>query len=272
MLRKTKFAGSFYPRFAEPLARDMNDWFSAIQTSYVGEHVLGVIVPHAGYMYSGACAAYGFHRLLDQKIESFIILHPSHRGEGFDFSLSPFTRYETPFGEIEYDPAIYEMIQMRENRKIDNWYHENEHSMEIQLPFIKKYFDGIPINAIMIGNQCEEVSHRLALQLSDIIAKANKRIAVVVSTDLSHYRPSDKAEKLDAQFCKYVRDIDPAALSQAIINGNCEACGFGGVLSLLHLAKLYRNPSCRILNYTHSGKVSGANDQVVGYLSAAISI
>lgn len=272
MLRRTKFAGAFYPRFAAPLAKDMDMWFSAIKSDYRAEHILGVIVPHAGYMYSGQCAAYGFHPLIGQKIDSIIILHPSHRGSHFDLSVSPYTEYESPFGVIEQDKEIFDMLMLRENQKIEAWYHENEHSMEIQLPFIKRCFDGVPINAVMVGNQNEEVSKKLALQLADIIAKSSKRIAIVVSTDLSHYRSATKAELLDAEMIKFVREIDPHGLWQAIQNESCEACGFAGILSLLYLSKMFPNAHSRILSYTHSGIITGSNDQVVGYLAAAISI
>ncbi len=271
MIRQALFAGSFYPRFAKVLSKDMDDWISSINVTYKTAQVLGVIVPHAGYMYSGRCAAYGFHRMLSQKFDSIIVLHPSHRGAHFDFSVSPYSEYDTPFGSVERDQEIYEMLLMRENSKIEMWYHENEHSLEIQLPFVKRFFDGIPINGIMFGNQCPEVAKRLALQLADVLAKTNKRIAIVVSTDLSHYRPAEKAELLDAKLIKFVRDLDPDGLWQALEKGQAEACGIGGLLCLLYLAQIHRNSQVQILSYTHSGIVSGANDQVVGYLSAAVT-
>ncbi len=272
MIRKAMFAGSFYPRFAKTLERDMGEWLSTIKASYGSERLLGVIVPHAGYMYSGRCAAYGFHRLQNQGIDSLIVLHPSHRGAHFDYCVAPYDQFETPFGPIDRDAEIFEMLQLREVSTVERWYHENEHSLEIQLPFIKRFFDGVPINGIMFGNQTPEVAKRLALQLSDVMAKTNKRIGIVVSTDLSHYRPANKAELMDANVIRYVRELDPEGLWQAFDSGKAEACGMGGLLTMLYLAKLYRSSKTQILSYTHSGIVSGANDQVVGYLSAAVSI
>ncbi len=273
MQRKAQFSGSFYQRFEEPLKREMDKWFIDLPACpESSEQILGIIVPHAGYMYSGKCAAIGYHRMQSQTFDSLIILHPSHRGAHFDFNISPFTEYETPLGIVQQDKEIYDQLLMRENHKVENWYNLNEHSMEIQLPFIQRCFRDVPINAIMIGNQTPEVAKRLALHLNDIIAKSSKRIGIIVSTDLSHYRSGDRAEQLDAVLIKHVHSIDPEALWQDFLAENAEACGMGGILSLMYLAKKYRQARAKILDYTHSGRITGELDQVVGYLSAVITI
>ncbi|MDZ4122356.1 MAG: AmmeMemoRadiSam system protein B, partial [Candidatus Cloacimonadaceae bacterium] len=113
---------------------------------------------------------------------------------------------------------------------------------------------------------------KLAMIISDVMAKSSKRIMVIVSTDLSHYRSGDKAELLDAKFVHLVKEINPDALWQGIEAGYCEACGFGGVLTLLYMAVQIPGVKSRILHYTHSGKTTGSNDQVVGYLSASLGL
>ncbi|PKN78639.1 MAG: AmmeMemoRadiSam system protein B [Candidatus Cloacimonetes bacterium HGW-Cloacimonetes-1] len=273
MQRKAQFSGSFYQRFAEPLKRDMDKWFTEFPVCpQSSEQILGIIVPHAGYMYSGNCAAIGYHRMQSQNYDSLIILHPSHRGAHFDFNVSPFTEYETPFGIIKQDKEVYDQLLMRENHKIENWYNLNEHSMEIQLPFIQRCFPDVPVNAIMIGNQTPEVAQRLALHLNDIIAKSSKRIGIIVSTDLSHYRSAEKAEQLDTLLIKHVHDLAPELLWQDFQTEKTEACGIGGILCLMYLSKKYRQSRAKILDYTHSGRITGELDQVVGYLSAVITI
>lgn len=272
MKRKTMFAGSFYPRFADAINRDFDKWMDEIGTVPLMKKPLGLIVPHAGYMYSGKCASYAYKALLGYKPQSIIVLHPSHRGSGFDYSLTPYSSYETPFGDILRDDELFESLKIRENTVLEKWYHENEHSLEMQLPFIKRYFDGVPIVGIMMGDPDTEVARRLALQLTDLIAKSPKRIALVVSTDLSHYRKADVAERLDATLIERVKTLDADALWKDFQSLKAESCGIGSLLSLLYMAGSFPGCKAQILNYTHSGKVSGINDKVVGYLSAQIGL
>jgi len=123
---------------------------------------------------------------------------------------------------------------------------------------------------VMIGRQYPEVAQHLAQQLQQVLLQSNKRIGIIVSTDLSHYYNSDKAERMDSLILKYIMGFDPDALWQSIVSRRCEACGIGGIMTLLVLANALGNANAKIINYTHSGKVSGDNQQVVGYLSALI--
>ncbi|MDD2332489.1 MAG: AmmeMemoRadiSam system protein B [Candidatus Cloacimonetes bacterium] len=271
MLRIAKYAGSFYSRNQEVLKNQMSDWFEAIPDTSSTARVLGIIVPHAGYMYSGSCAAKGFKRIKDQKFDSIIIIHPSHQSAGFDFSISPYTDYESPLGNLGRNEEINDLLMIRENSPINPWYHQNEHSMEIQLPFIKHCWEGMTVSAIMMGNQTLEVAERLALILADLVIKSQRRIMFVVSTDLSHYRTAAKAEALDSHVIRNIETLDPYQLWDEIGSGKCEACGIGGVLALLSLARRLNYPKAEILDYTHSGRVSGDNSQVVGYLSVAVT-
>jgi len=272
MKRKALYAGSFYTRNAQTMINDMDTWSSAAIKAIPKGRILGIIVPHAGLMYSGACASYAYQCLSNQRIESIIILHPCHKANHFDYSVSPFEEYETPLGTVKRDEDIYTKLVHRSTKIVETSLHEVEHSLEIQLPFVKHFFPQVPINGIMIGNQSLEVARSLALMLLDLMAKTDKRIAIVVSTDLSHYRTSSRAEAYDVRLIDYVKRLDPQGLWQAVIKKQCEACGIGAILTLLNMANRFTSATADILHYTHSGIVAGNNDQVVGYLSAAISL
>lgn len=271
MLRKTAHAGSFYPRFGEQIAPQFEAWTAGQTVATADENILGLIVPHAGYMYSGQCAALGFNYISGQAFDTFVILHPSHHAIHFDYSISSFDEYDTPFGKLEQDQQLYKALT-KGNRYLspELKLHEAEHSMEIQLPLIKYYFPEARICPIMIGKPYPEVAVQLARKLQEAISASNKKIGIIVSTDLSHYYNADKAEKMDALILKYIMGFDPDALWQSVISKRCEACGIGGLLTLLELSRFYEHTQAKIINYTHSGKVTGDNQQVVGYLSAVL--
>lgn len=271
MIRKMAHAGSFYPRFGEQISAQIERWTAKLHPAGPNENCLGLIVPHAGYVYSGACAARGFHYIAEQQFDTFVILHPSHHGLHFDYSVSPFEQYDTPLGQIDLDIQLYELLAGDAgNSPNERRLHEVEHSLEIQLPLIKYFFPEVRICPVMIGRPYPEVATRLAASLSHAIAASGKRVGIIVSTDLSHYYDSDTAEKMDGLITRYIMSLEADALWQSVIGKRCEACGIGGLLTLLDYAKQFPSARAKVIQYTHSGKVSGDNQQVVGYLSALV--
>lgn len=271
MLRKTAHAGSFYPRFGEQISAQIECWTSGQAIAKAGENCLGLIVPHAGYVYSGECAARAYHYVSEQQFDTLLILHPSHQGIHFDWSVSPFDEYDTPLGRLSQDAQLYDLLT-RNNPESgqEKRLHELEHSLEIQLPLIKYFLPETQICPVMIGRPHPEVAMRLADKLREAIAESGKRVGIVVSTDLSHYYDSDRAEKMDSLITRYIMSLDPDALWQSVISKRCEACGIGGLLALLYYAIEFDDAKAKVIQYTHSGKVSGDNQQVVGYLSALV--
>ncbi|MCK9557891.1 MAG: AmmeMemoRadiSam system protein B [Candidatus Cloacimonetes bacterium] len=270
MIRKAIHAGTFYPRFANQIQDNIAQWLKNAGASPANERCLGLILPHAGYIYSGACATLGLASAAGEKFDSIIVVHPSHQGIHFDFSVSPFTEYECPLGNLTLDNELYRILSPAGEKNLDLDYHRLEHSLEIQLPLIKHFFPDAKICPVMMGNQIPSVAERLGAILYDAVYKSAKRILVVVSSDLSHYHNSELAEQMDALVIRHVSQLDPVALWHGNELGKLEACGIGGIMALLYMAKLYKSPQVRVINYTHSGKVSGMNSQVVGYLAARI--
>lgn len=272
MIRNPMHAGTFYPRFGEQIKKQIGEWLQDAANPLAKERNLGLILPHAGYLYSGKCATLGLHSLSSEIVDTFVILHPSHHGIHFDYSLSPYTEYVNPLGSLKLDTELYNKLAPHADQDISLSYHQNEHSMEIQLPLISYFFPQAKILPIMIGNQIPQVAMNLAEQLYELVFKSTSRIILLCSTDLSHYHNATKAESMDGVLVDSVKALDPEALWQAIRSERCEACGIGGILSLLYFAKHYTNPVLRVIQYTHSGKVSGNNSQVVGYLAAKLYV
>lgn len=272
MIRKALHAGTFYPRFGNQIQEQIATWLKDAVPTPVNERCLGLVLPHAGYVYSGACAALGLASVAHESIESIIILHPSHQSNHFDLSVSPFSEYECPLGNLHLDGELYRRLSAAGEQNLDLDYHAMEHSLEIQLPLIKHFFPQAKICPVMIGNQIPQVAQRLADLLYDIVYKSGRRILILVSSDLSHYHNAEKAEAMDAQVIRHITNLDAEALWRGASLGKLEACGIGGIMSLLRLAEHYSMAKVRIVNYTHSGKVSGMNNQVVGYLAARIFV
>ena len=191
MIRRTSHAGSFYPRFKEQIIAMINQWIAGEKVAPDSEKALALLVPHAGYIYSGACAAKGFHYISQQPFDSFVILHPSHQGIHFDYSVAPFDEYETPLGMLNQDEELVDLLT-KDNPDITNQirYHEMEHSMEVQLPFIKYFFPETQICPVMIGRPYPQVAMELAQRLKSAINGTEKRVGIIVSSDLSHYYPA----------------------------------------------------------------------------------
>ncbi|HPA24912.1 MAG TPA: AmmeMemoRadiSam system protein B [Candidatus Cloacimonas sp.] len=272
MIRNPMHAGTFYPRFEQQIKRQIEGWISNAVTPLSSERALGVILPHAGYMYSGECATLGIHSISHENIDSFIILHPSHQANYFDFSVSPYQQYVNPLGTLDFDMELYNKIAPEADQNIPLILHQEEHSMEIQLPILNYFFPKAKILPIMFGNQIPAVAKRLAEILYETIYSSTKRIVILCSSDLSHYHRARIAEEMDSELIKNVIAIDPEHLWQGILHNNCEACGIGGILCLLYYAQCYTNAKMKVIQYTHSGKISGNDSQVVGYLSAKLYI
>jgi len=179
MLRKAAFAGSFYDANPQSLKKQINDWFDEIELPDVSDKLLGVICPHAGYIYSGSCAAHSYKLLAKNKIKTAIIIHPSHRSNNFGYSISPFDEYATPLGNLRADLDLAENLKHGSDI-IDVYYHQHEHSMEVQLPFLFNINPEIKVVPILIGRQDYDNSKILAELLNKHLDYEST--AVIVST------------------------------------------------------------------------------------------
>jgi len=267
--RKPVVAGMFYPNKSKELDEMITTFLQkADEEAETKEDYLGVVVPHAGYVYSGQCAAYGFNALKNRDLENIVIIAPSHRFGEFSFSVGDYDSYETPLGDMKVNREITSILLDDAEFSFLEAAHNYEHSLEVQLPFLKKLFPEVKIVPILIGNQSYYNAQYLADKLYDIFNGKLDSTAFIVSSDLSHYHPADLAEMLDSKLITYLEKMQSEELYKQNRSGNVEACGIGGILTMMQFAKILKKAKVELLNYTHSGKSSGANDSVVGYLAA----
>ena len=266
-LRRAAVAGSWYPAQPDALAREVDRYLAAAGTPPEGNPV-AIIAPHAGLMYSGPIAAHAYNLLHGQQIDVAVLVGPSHY-VGFEgAAIYEDGAFDTPFGPIPLSAPCAAAIGSA-SRAIGPHptAHEREHSLEMQLPFLKRVLPGVEIVPIVMGYQRRETAYAVG----DAIAKAvaGRRAVLVASTDLSHYQNAPNAERLDRKVIQHVGRFDPDGLMSLLETDPEHACGGGPTVSVMRAAKALGASDARVLKYGNSGDVSGDRDAVVGYLAAA---
>ena len=268
--RKPVVAGSFYPSNPEQLKKDIDIYLNDAEKKKLDGEVLGIVCPHAGYVYSGPIAAYSYKQLIKSDVELAIVLAPSHRARFNGASVIDSGTYETPLGLVEIDEKIGRALLNESHFSLIKEVHAAEHSLEVQVPFLQRVLKDFKIIPIVIGSNDLNYCKAIADELYNTIKKEARKFAVVISTDLSHYHPYDAAVKIDRQYIDALKSFNEEKLDNVIAMNKAEACGHGPVLSGLMLCKKLGANKVDILHYANSGDTAGSKSEVVGYLSAAI--
>ncbi len=268
--RKPVVAGAFYPAEKEVLSRMITGYIEKAETPELKGEVLAVISPHAGYIYSGPVAAYSFKAVRDMKPDVVIVLAPSHRARFDGASIIPSGIYETPLGEVPIDEKTGSVLNGRGRFAFIREAHEQEHSLEVQVPFLQSVLGQFSLVPIVVGSVNPEVCRQIADDLYTAISQDGRKFLIVISTDLSHYHSYDRAKKLDGIFIESLKSFSAEEIMQAFSEKGAEACGEGPILAGVMLARKLGGTGVEILRYGTSGETSGDMSQVVGYLSAAI--
>jgi len=260
--RETAVAGQFYPANPEEI-----DGMIAHYNKIIDEHIKddaifrlsprAVIVPHAGYVYSGFTANIAFRVLGNRPLKRIVVIGPSHRVYLEGTSVADYDLYQTPLGTMPVDRELVNELKSRFGLHFQPEAH-HEHSTEVQMPFVKEYLGDVSVVELVYG--AEEPS-RLAKVIEYLLD--DPETGIVISTDLSHYYDIEKAKRLDTICLDAVQRMDPSELHQG-----CEACGKIGVEAMLIAAK-EKGLKPVLLDYRTSADASGDESQVVGYMSAA---
>jgi len=271
--REPVVRGMFYPAGKDNLQRMISSFLIDANPKENGDKdILGIISPHAGYVYSGSCAAFAYKLLKNKSFDTVIVLGPSHSTLLKGASVWKEGVYKTPLGDIKIDEEFTKIL-LEKGPDIEFYQvaHIQEHSIEVQLPFLQYVLKGkFELVPIIIGNQTYEYSKRLSNSLFELIEESSKKIIIVASSDLSHYHSHEVAKRMDRIVVDLVRVKNVDKLSEVIESGKGEACGIGPIFTLLNLALKYKNSEVEILNVINSGDVSGDKSRVVGYMSAVI--
>jgi len=265
-IRESIAAGSFYPKNSTTLRNQINEFLDNVEKLNLKD-IKALICPHAGYIYSGQVAAYSYKQIIGEQYDSIFIIAPSH-SEYFDFvSIYSGKAYRTPLGQVNVDIERSKTLASHSsNIKVSEYGHRNEHSLEVQLPFLQVIFEDIQIVPIVMGLQNKSNIEELGNAIGEFFK--NENILIIASTDLSHYHPYDVAASLDKQVEKMVENFDIEGLQNEFLKENAEMCGGGPVVSSMVAANMLGAARSKIIKYQNSGDVSGDKSAVVGYLSA----
>lgn len=273
-IRKAAVAGTFYPADPAELAKTIAGFYSEVDKIPVENDPLALIVPHAGYPYSGRTAAKAFKLLEGRQYETVVIIAPSHTVFFKGSSVFEGDGYETPLGIVEIDKELSQKIaEIHPSVYFSNMGHSrgearSEHALEVHLPFLQIILGKFKLVAIVMGDQEEDSINSLAETLATALKDSNSLI--IASTDLSHFHSEEKARELDGNIQKAIEKFDPELLIENLDEGKGEACGGGIVASVLKAAKRLKGERVEFLEYTTSGATTGEFTEVVGYLSAAV--
>ena len=273
LVRPPAVAGSWYPDTAVKLRAAVTAHLETVDVTPTGD-IVAIVVPHAGLVYSGPVAAHAYQAVAGRAYDVAVLVGPSHH-VGFDgVAIYPRGAFETPLGPVRVASEVAEQLMTASCIRTHPTAHVREHSLEMQLPFLRHVLPETPIVPLVIGYQERDTVLALAEALAGKLAGLNPLI--VASTDLSHYFDADRAARLDGAVIESVTGFDADRLLAEFERypvherGRCVACGGGAAVAVMKAAAALGAAEARVLCYADSGDVSGDKTSVVGYLAAAL--
>ena len=230
--------------------------------------IVGLVCPHAGYMYSGPVAAHSYYNLaMDGKPNVAVILGPNHTGRGSALALMDEGAWHTPLGQAEIDAETAKRI-MRESSiiDIDDSAHRFEHSIEVQLPFLQ-YLYGEKLKFVPICFLMQDLESSRSVGEAVGKALSGKNALVIASTDMTHYEPQERAEQKDKLAISAALKMDEELYYSTVESKGISTCGYGPVVAAITASKLLNAKRARLLCYKTSGNITGDFSSVVGYAS-----
>ena len=265
-VRRSVIAGSWYPGDPKRLQGKIAAFLDNVPPNPQKGELAGLVVPHAGYAYSGQVAAHAYAQVRHQAFSRVIIVSPVHRIYPGRFAVTDKTHYETPLGLVPVDADLLQAVE--HHVTLGRVSRDQEHSLEIQLPFLQHVLGDFALTPIMMGEQDWESADTLGQALARAIGK--QKLLLVASTDLSHFHRYEAAVQLDRVVLDRISAYDPKGLARDLSTHKAEACGGGPVMAVMIAAKELGANRAVVLKYQNSGDVTGDRSSVVGYAAAAL--
>lgn len=272
MVRPAAVAGTWYPGSAGALTRDVDAYLNAAERPPAGT-VTAIVAPHAGLMFSGGVGACAYRATSATEFDVAVLVGPSHFVAFEGAALWPDGGFDSPLGVARIDEDGARSLAKSPVVQIMPAAHRREHSLEMQLPFLRRVHPELPIVPVLIGFQHRDTIAALADAI--VNAFAGRRALLIASTDLSHYFDAKTASALDGRVRDHVAAFDPEGLLATFESypeherGRYVACGGGAAIAVMKAARALGAVQGRVLKYGHSGEINGDYDGVVGYLAAA---
>jgi len=278
MIRKSRVAGSFYPYNPDILRKEIESFFGKKPGIKKYDGKIGVLCPHAGYIFSGKTKSYSYKALAENFPETFVIIGPNHTGMGSPLAVMKEGEWETPLGNIKIDSQIAEeILEECGILDFDETSHSYEHSIEVQLPFLQYLSKDVKFVPICMAMQDIDTARELGEALKKVIK--NRSIGIIASSDLMHYGHAyrytpfkenviENMKKIDMEVLNAIINLDPEKIYE-IVDTGYTMCGYGCVSSMIYALKDYVKKG-EILDYSTSYEVSHDTSTVVGYGSVVL--
>lgn len=265
MIREPVVAGRFYPARPAELTDQLDGFLGAPQPAAA----LGVMVPHAGYPYSGAIAGMTFARVAIP--QTVVLLGPNHHGRGAPAALWPSGGWKTPLGESAIDAELAQQLRAAiPLLQEDVVAHRLEHSLEVQLPFLQRLNPRVRIVPISIGSLVLADLLALGSAIGRVLALLAEPPLLVASSDMTHYEPAEVARHKDLQALDRVCALDPQGLYRTVRDGRISMCGVLPTVVMLAAVLELGARSVEVVRYGHSGETTGESAEVVGYAGVIV--
>lgn len=266
MQRLPSVAGQFYPDHSDSLRKTVKDLLASPQERRTA---IGLVVPHAGYLYSGAIAGQTFARVVIPR--HVVILGPNHHGYGHPAAVYASGTWMSPLGTTVIDSVLAQSILDGCPRLAsDETAHRYEHSLEVILPFIQVLAPDAAIVPICLGHLSLDDLLALGESLGKVLASAGEEVLLVASSDMTHYESGDIARQKDMLALQMVLELDPAGLYRTVAAQKITMCGVIPVTVMLAAARWLGAAKATLVRYGNSGDVTGDQSQVVGYAGVMI--
>jgi len=273
-IREPAVAGRFYPGNAQRLRAEVETFTTprataAHQATEPKIHAVGCVVPHAGYIYSGAVAGAVFRRLVLPA--RCIILCPNHTGQGEPLAIMSQGAWHTPLGDVDIDTELAQSLKVAMPLlSEDAEAHRFEHALEVQLPFLQVLKPGFQFVPITVGTSNFEVLAALGKVIGQTLGDLPEPALVIASSDMNHYESDAVTRVKDRRAIDQILALDPRGLYDTVHEGHISMCGYGPATIMLTAARQMGATKAELIRYATSGDVSGDRDMVVGYAGIAV--
>lgn len=267
MIREPAVAGQFYPESRNQLTSMIK---SLVDNKAAKEDVIGLIAPHAGYVYSGAVTGATTSRIKFK--DTFVIIGPNHTGAGKPLSIMTEGVWVTPLGEIEIDSVLAKKI-LSTSRYLQEDFdaHQYEHSIEVQLPFLQYFKSDIKIVPIILSYAGGDFYKEVGKSIARAIKETGRQAVILASSDMTHYEPQDSAREKDNKAIEAILALDEDELLRRIKGLDITMCGYAPAVALISAAKELGTRGAELVKYQTSGDATGDYSSVVGYAGIIFS-
>jgi len=268
MIRKPAVSGRFYPANPDELRNVVGGFLDPLQTR---SKSIGVVVPHAGYMYSGHVTGAVYSRI-ELPLRT-IVLCPNHTGLGAPLSIMKSGAWQTPLGQLEIDEELSrELMKADPLLEADGKAHQFEHAIEVQLPFMQQMAgSSVRFVPITLGTSHLEKLQMLGRSIAIVVQAVAPEALIIASSDMNHYESDAITRVKDRKAIDQILTLNPEGLYDVVRRENISMCGYGPTVSMLTAAKMLGASKAELVKYATSGDVSLEFDYVVGYAGVTIS-